>query len=211
MNMSVTIPQLFYDVIARVVPGFVFLVALNLELSGTGLQVIERPTSSDNTIAVVFNSFGYCIVCYVIGWVLSALTFCGLRDEVEQECRNKLNLNEDSMSFSEMYQRIRFKNEAAGFRIAKLRAESRMLETSRSGMVYILLIAIGLLHISRCGWISSFQPSSLEWALRICVPIVIALALRKRERPAWKNYYANVYSVYTILFEPVAKSVEKQS
>jgi len=211
MNMSVTIPQLFYDVIARVVPGFVFLVALNLELSGTGLQVIERSTSSDNSIAVVFNSLGYCIVCYVIGWVLSALTFCGLRDEVEKRRRTKLNLNKDSMSFSAMYQRTRLKNEAAGFRIAKLRAEARMLETSRSGMAYIFLIAIGLLHLSRCGWISSFRPSSLEWALRIGVPIVIALALRKRERRAWKNYYANVYSVYTILFEPVAKNGEKQA
>lgn len=206
MNMSVTIPQVFYDVIARVVPGFVFLVALNLELSGTGLHVIEQPTSSDNTIAIIFNSFGYCIVCYMIGWVLSALTFCTLRKDIEKKCRNKLHLTDEYISYSEMYQRIRLRNEAAGFRIAKLRAEARMLETSRSGLVYILLIAVGILCVNWCGWIPSFQPSRFERVLRIGVPIVIGSALWKREKPAWENYHVNVYSVYKILFGFIPKN-----
>lgn len=33
MNMSVTIPQIFYHVIARVLPGYLLLIALSCELA----------------------------------------------------------------------------------------------------------------------------------------------------------------------------------
>ena len=218
MNVSVTIPQLFYDLIARVIPGFVFLVALNLELSGTGYQVIKWPTSSDSSMAVIFNSLGYCILCYVIGWVLLslkfccqkllplALKFCGLKKgKVKDEPKAKSNLESDSPLSSEMFQWIRLENEAAGFRLAKLRAEARMLETSWYGMVCILLFTIVILILrlilDRNKFIPCFQPSVLGWILRFFIPVVIVVAFWIREKRAWEYYYKNIEMIYNIMLE----------
>ena len=201
MKVAVTIPQIFYDLIARVVPGFLFLLALNFQLSATGVEVIQLPTSSSNSIALVLYALVYGILSYLMGWVLLAFTFGSLRDRIKEKLKSELNLEEDSISISEMYQRVRIKDEAVGFRIVKLRAEARMLETSRTGMLYISAILLGLLAISKLALIPSPDWSRLTWGIRLCVPIVLAVAFRKLERRAWNNYFGNIIINYEILFE----------
>lgn len=44
MNLSLVIPQLFYDVIARVLPGFLFLFVLQCGLSGTEFELTKIST-----------------------------------------------------------------------------------------------------------------------------------------------------------------------
>ena len=64
MKLSVTIPQIFYDLIARVLPGFLFLFVLNLELSGPGVGVVAVfPPSLDNSMVIVVNTLVYGILC----------------------------------------------------------------------------------------------------------------------------------------------------
>jgi hypothetical protein len=199
MKISVTIPQIFYDLIARVVPGFLFLLMLNFELSGTGIEVIQLAASSSSSMAILLNALVYAVLSYLMGWTLLAFTFCGVGNRVREEHESKLN--ENSPSMWEMYQSLRIKNEAVGFRIVKLRAEARMLETSRTGMVYIFIISLGLLLLSKLGLFPLFSQSPLAWGTKLCIPIVLAVAFRKCERRMWNNYYRNIPKNYEILFE----------
>lgn len=204
MKLSVTIPQMFYDLIARVVPGFLFLLMLNFELSGTGIVVIQLATSSSNSMAIILNALVYGVLSYLMGWVLLAFTFGSVEKRTREEHESKLN--EDSLSMSEMYHGIRIKSEAVGFRIVKLRAEARMLETSRTGMVYIFVISLGLLLLSKLGLFPSFSQSPLAWGIKLCIPIILAVAFRKCERRTWNNYYGNIPKNYEILFETRVRS-----
>jgi hypothetical protein len=195
MKISVTIPQVFYDLIARVLPGFLFLLMLSFEFSGAGIEVIQF--SSSNSMAIVVNTLVCGVLSYVMGWVLLAFTFCSVEARVREEHESRLD--EDAPSMSDMYYKIRIWNEAVGFRIVKLRAEARMLETSRTGMVYIFLISIGLLLLSRLGSLPLFNQPVLVWATKLCIPAILAVAFRKCERRVWNNYYGNIPKNYGIL------------
>lgn len=199
MKLSVTIPQIFYDLIARVLPGFLFLLMLNFELYGTRVEIIQLASSSSNSMAVFLNALVYAILSYFMGWILLAFTFRSFEKRVRKEHESKLN--ENSPSMLEMYYSIRIKDEAVGFRIVKLRAEARMLETSRTGMVYVFVISLGLLLLSRLGLVPLFSQPYLVWGIKLCIPIVLAVAFWKCERRAWNNYYGNIPKSYEILFE----------
>lgn len=199
MKISVTIPQIFYDLIARVVPGFLFLLMLNFELSGTGIEVIQLAAASNNSMVILLNALVYAVLSYLMGWMLLAFTFFSFEKGVRKEHKSKLSANSPSMS--EMYHSIRIENEAVGFRIVKLRAEARMLETSRTGMVYIFVISLGLLLLSRLGSFPLFSQPLWVWGIKLCIPIVLAVAFWKCERRAWNNYYGNIPKNYEILFE----------
>jgi hypothetical protein len=197
MKMSVTIPQIFYDLIARVIPGFLFLLLLNLELSGTGIEVIQL--APNNSMTIVLSALVYGILSYLMGWVLGAFTFGSTRDRVKENHESGLDPAKGSISASEMYHRVRIENEAVGFRLVKLRAEAIMLETSRAGIVYIFVISLGLLLLSRLGYYPSLNRSPLEWVTRLCILVVLAVAFRKRESRAWDNYFGRSIINYEIL------------
>jgi len=134
MSISITIPQLFYDLIARVIPGFLFLLMLGFEFSGTKIKVIPSGVLN-NSLAVIMLAIVCLVLSYLMGWVLLAFTF--LSDEEKTKIHHE-RLEKRIVSIQEMYHRIRIKNEAVGFRILKLRAEARMLESSRTGMIFIV-------------------------------------------------------------------------
>jgi 8-oxo-dGTP pyrophosphatase MutT (NUDIX family) len=199
MNISVTIPQIFYDLIARVIPGFLFLFMLNFILSGTKFEV-SVSVSSDGSMAILTNAVVYVILSYLAGWMFRAATFGSVRDEVKKEHESKLTLQGNLPSMSKMYQKIRIENEAVGFRIVKLRAEARMLETSRTGMIYITLISLCLL-LGQLVLSTSLKQSPVIWGTKLCIPAVLAIAFRKCERRAWNNYFGNILANYEILFK----------
>ena len=96
MNVTaVTIPQLFYDFIARVIPGF-FLSALFLlffpVLSEDYLP--EAFTASDNFISSFFKAAGYLIICYIIGWILEGYRIKRRSKIVKKDHETKLNPDE---------------------------------------------------------------------------------------------------------------------
>jgi hypothetical protein len=194
--MSVTIPQIFYDLIARVIPGFLFLLLLHLELSGTGFEVIQLATSSNNSMAMILSALVYGVLSYLMGWILGAFMFGSTSDKIEK----KHKLVKD-LTISEMVHRIRIKNEVVGFRLVKLRAEAKMLETSRMGMVYVLVVSLGLLLLNGLGSLPSLTQSPLDWGIRIGIPLILAIAFRRRESRAWDNYFGRSIIHYEILFE----------
>jgi hypothetical protein len=139
MKFSIVIPQLFYDLIARVLPGFFFLLILSLGIPNVMTQI---PLSGSDGTENVMDSVGKGVVVaalsYLLGWVLLSFTCCSKRKPM----RAKNERNNDSKSLNKKYQWIRLSHPAAGFRIVKLRAEARMLETSRTAMIGVILINI---------------------------------------------------------------------
>lgn len=55
MNLSLTIPQLFYDVIARVLPGFLFLFVLQFGVKGTEFELaLAEEIGKGNSVSSLF-------------------------------------------------------------------------------------------------------------------------------------------------------------
>jgi hypothetical protein len=198
MKLSVTIPQLFYDLIARMLPGFLFLFMLGFELSGTGTELIPQGVLSSNSIATILMAIVCGILFYLMGWVLRAFTFLSVGEKVKAKYESKAK---NAISISEMYNRIRIENEAVGFRITKLRAEARMLEASRVGMAFVFVISAGLLLLHALALLPMIGQSTLGWGYKLGVPLILAVAFRRCERGAWNRYYDNVTNHYEILFK----------
>ena len=148
MQFSVTIPQIFYDLIARIVPGSLFLIALTYELSGTGITSPLLTNLSSDVLLIILFVLACGIMSYLMGWVLHAFSFLSAEADIKKAHESNLASQKIRFSLREMYIMIRMKNEAAGFRILKLRAEARMLQSSRTGMFYISWIALGLVLLN---------------------------------------------------------------
>lgn len=202
MEIAATIPQIFYDLIARVLPGFLFLLMLHFELSGIKVKFIQL--TSKNSMAIVLIALVCVVLSYFMGRMLFAVKFYSVEERVKKEYKSKLDKN--SISISEMYHRIRIKNATEGFCILKLRAEARMLETSRTGMIYIFIISLSLLLLSKLGLIPSSSQSLLVWGIKLCIPIIMAVAFGKCEWRAWRYYYVNTPVIYKILLETKVES-----
>ena len=154
MNVTaVTIPQLFYDFIARVIPGF-FLSALFLlffpVLSEDYLP--EAFTASDNFISSFFKAAGYLIICYIIGWILEGYRVKSRSKILKKE--HEAKLDPDEIPLRKMYQKIRNTYEKVGYRIIKLRAEARMHEANRMAayLVAILCFVFFIIAIFQKGF-----------------------------------------------------------
>ena len=67
MNVQVVIPQLFYDLIARVIPGFFLLKTWEIVFGQEALGF----ESANNWAEVTFSGIAFITICYLIGWLLS--------------------------------------------------------------------------------------------------------------------------------------------
>lgn len=199
MQFSVTIPQLFYDLIARMVPGSLFLIMLSYEMSGTGVYTSSVNTFSSDLLSVTLYVLVGGIMSYLMGWVLQSFSFLSAEQSIKKEYDSILDSQKVTLEIREIYDLIRIKNEAAGFRILKRRAEARMLESSRVGMFYVSWISLGLILLNVLKQLPSFDISTLEWIIRVLIPIVLTLGFWKQEQRAWRGYYHNVINHYKIL------------
>lgn len=199
MQFSVTIPQLFYDLIARMVPGSLFLIMLSYEMSGTGVYTSSVNTFSSDLLSVTLYVLVGGIMSYLMGWVLQSFSFLSAEQSIKKEYDSLLDSQKVTLEIREIYDLIRIKNEAAGFRILKRRAEARMLESSRVGMFYVSWISLGLILLNVLKQLPSFDISTLEWIIRVLIPIVLTLGFWKQEQRAWRGYYHNVINHYKIL------------
>lgn len=201
MNISITVPQLFYDLIARVLPGYLFLFMLRISLSGTGSSFKQfNVVPSTTSMGILLNGVGYLILCYFTGWVLRAFSFCGVEYKMSQLSQKSPDRQGELSSLYEKYHRIRLKNEAAGFRIVKLRSEVRMLEASRTGMCLIFVISTILLLLSKLSLITLSTQSNWIWLLKLLIPVMLALAFHKSLGPACDRYSGNIEKHYKIMF-----------
>jgi hypothetical protein len=201
MNISITVPQLFYDLIARVYPGYLFLFMLKFSLKDIDIGLtISSLTPSTSSVGAIVNFIEYIILCYFAGWILRSFSLYGEDYKISRK-----NTPEDSAhkqpSLDEMFQRIRLKDEAVGFRIVKLRAEVRMLDAARTGMLIIFLIIYTTFIFQKLSLISGTVQSDGIWILKMLISLVLALAFHRSLNPAMINYIGNVEIHYKILIK----------
>ena len=113
-NLSNTIPQIFYDIIARLIPGFAFYSVLRLLILGIDLKFPTIYAIESSLIML----FVYSILFYLIGWFLTCLlylfkeTWFGSITKSKKfnlDLENKLT--EKNISYSHMFQKVRLYNE----------------------------------------------------------------------------------------------------
>lgn len=130
------VPQLFYDIIARLVPGAVIIGALALAVAG--------PEESQNSVQAWLNkpssSYPSLVVIIGVGFVLSyalGIIFLGLCAPIEWLAFKLVKVKKD---FVLKYDYIKQRDPPAGSRITKLKAEMHMTELLVLGFTLSLLI-----------------------------------------------------------------------
>lgn len=197
MNISVIIPQVFYDLIARMLPGVFFSILALLSFPEWVDYVSPlASTEKNNFVQSLGQGFIYAAICYFLGWVFFAFS----SDSKREEAKKENEIPGDNKSLDAKYQWIRLVHSSAGFRIVKLRAEARMFQATRTGMIAILgltfvYIAGALLFLKPSLW----PPEKAFW-LRPVVGLLIAgttfFRFETRERKAWNYYWKNINAVY---------------
>lgn len=200
MNFSIVIPQIFFDFIARVIPGLIFILLLSLGFPALGIDIFRNETScAGNFIDSLGQGVGYATLSYFLGWLFSALTLASkqnkIREHYEKKDNNKKQLNDK-------YQWIRLSHPEAGYRIVKLRAEARMLEATRTAMLIIIIISILYLLFF------TFLDNTIlvSWSRSVTVIILAAISassFRRLETKLWVYYWGNIDIVYKILHDKI--------
>jgi len=194
MKVSIVIPQLFYDVIARVIPGFVFLFMLylcDLKTFSQFLQVTSQ--SSVNIVDSLGRGVGLSLICYILGWVIHAVTV----PSFEKSTMEKHKSGDDLVTLRKKYQWVRLTEVEAGFRILKLRAEARMLETLRMGLWILALFSL-VMNLSKSACPGYIFMTYVTVIGVVCLLSSFAILLRL-EKEAWDRYWGNVVIVYELL------------
>lgn len=194
MSFSFTVPQLFYDLIARVIPGCIFLFNLRLLLTRAGIKITNSQIfPSDHAMGIAGNIFVFVILAYLFGWILKFYSFFGYDWYRKKITTDRCEENKTT-SFVK-FQKIRIMNETAGFRIAKLKAECRMLEATRTGVVFLSVIYTILTILGR---IKVFDNSIFNYLL-LLIPLLIIVALHLSIKPALRRYIGSINDVHDVL------------
>jgi hypothetical protein len=181
-TLKPSIPQLFYDIIARIVPGTVIIGLLALAAAG--------PEKSARIVADWLNKPGErypsIIVIVIFGFVLSytlAIVFLGLCHVMSKLVPKRMKPSSPDEEFPMKYDFIKSRDPAAGSRITKLTAERHMAGILTFGLSLSLIV------------------NFLMWSTggsRIALTVVLALAILgsvgafryfiDRQNHAIKNY-----------------------
>ena len=189
MSISIIIPQIFYDIIARVLPGYLFIFTLGTSIYNDAFWFNQFECSQTNSFYIFFIIINIFILSYFAGWILRTISYHGMDHMIAK-------IKQDSPTIGEKYQMIRFKNPDAGFRIIKLRAEVRMLEASRNGLILISMLSILQFIIDK-----SDLSSPILWIFvtKFIVLLLLAMIFQKAIGPAFHNYIGNISSVYELM------------
>jgi hypothetical protein len=130
------VPQLFYDIIARLVPGAVIIGALALAVAGPEksqgfVQAWLNKPSSDYPSLIVVVGVGF-VLSYALG-----IIFLGLCSPIEWLAFKLVKVEKD---FVLKYDFVKQHDPPAGSRITKLKAEMHMTELLVLGFTFSLLI-----------------------------------------------------------------------
>ena len=121
------IPQLFYDIIARIVPGAVIIGALALAAAGPQKsggfveEWLNKPSTSYPSIVLIIIS-GF-LISYTLAIILLGLCYLTLPLAHRSKMMKSAESNDD---FSTKYDFIKRNDPVAGSRITKLMAEIHM-------------------------------------------------------------------------------------
>jgi len=182
-------------------PGLFFLLILGMGIPDGMTRVVSLGLgASGNVMDSAGRGVAVVAVSYLLGWVFLSFTWCSKQEPM----RKKHQESGDSEPLYTKYQRIRLSHPAAGFRIVKLRAEARVLETSRTAMIAVILISILYVEymvVASLIWGKSVL-GQMDW-IRVLVGLVVAVVLcvglYLREEKAWDSYWENIRSIYNLL------------
>jgi hypothetical protein len=141
------VPQLFYDIIARLVPGAVIIGTLALTVAGPEeaqnfVQAwLNKPSSSYPSLVVIVG-VGF-VLFYALG-----IIFLGLCSPIEWLAFKLVKVKKD---FVLKYDFVKQHDPPAGSRITKLKAEMHMTELLVLGFIFSLLINLFKMRYSSGG------------------------------------------------------------
>jgi len=158
------IPQIFFDLIARIIPGSIFLILIYPSILGPQKAIEYLLSNSDKVNIWAF--FLLIIFSYITGFILgqlSTLTLGKIREKSRKErnlkfiksCVNENNnirkcFNENELKIDHkklpptyvMHDHLRFYSPSEAYRLLKLRAESRLCEVLVLGFFISILLNI---------------------------------------------------------------------
>jgi hypothetical protein len=147
------VPQLFFDLIARLIPGMAIILSLYLALLGNAYIDFRELLCDLSNLMPQNTTFLFCttfVIFYVISIIFYGLwSFClhcleyyGL---IKKGSDNFVGVLEASFKFSYRYHFIKLKAPIAGSRITKLKAEIHMSGTLTAVFALCCLIsAVGI-------------------------------------------------------------------
>ena len=156
------IPQVFYDAIVRIVPGFVSIFAWYLTILGPS-QAVHNLTDTDQNIFGLGAVTWLAALSYVLGFILKELWYLTF-NKLKQKATEKSAIDEykehrgclgKSVSDLEgqdlpdahvMHDYVRIYLPSEGARLLKLRAERNLCRTLFTGL--FLLPVVNILHIA---------------------------------------------------------------
>ena len=211
MRLLIIVSQMFYDLIARVLPGFFFLLVVSLGWPDLALHLLMLVFGAANNARVSVHIGGGLAtigLSYMLGWVFSGFVTKSFESPTYEQASAKntesqLLAQGERKSLEAMGQWIRLFHPPVGFRIVKRKAEARLLETSRMAMTFVMGLAVfhGLLLLyMRWGTDRPFSDMEL---VRPVVILATAWLLRRGfhrcEKRAWEKCWADTCGMYEIL------------
>jgi len=161
------IPQVFFDLIARVIPGCVVVITWYLTILGPNKALNTIITASSKQNIFNFWSFALLIILsYILGLILNelwSLTFKRIKDKILkgkkkkyiESCiseNNKIRkcfgeselrlTHEDLPSLHVIHDHLRLFSDSEAYRLLKLRAEARLCEALFTGLLPLPIINI---------------------------------------------------------------------
>jgi len=135
------IPQIFYDLIGRVVPGTVSVAVMYMAAVGpaTFLKGLGRWASSEGS-SITLIVLGGAVAAYTVGIVLGGLWNLGDLRARAGFLQHGGNYDDD---FSRRYDYVKWKDPPAGARLAKLGAEMLMTRILQVGCALSIMVGAG--------------------------------------------------------------------
>lgn len=162
LGIGTWMPQLFFDVIGRVIPGALCIGSLTLALIGpeqfwnTLHALLDKPSKSYPSLSVFFGaglvlSYTLAVILWGLWHVLSLLVRKSMRENNREP---ETGIRDEGGDFSMKYDFIKLMNPTAGNRITKLKAEIHMagvliLGFSLSLLINLLKLILGFVRAIR--------------------------------------------------------------
>ena len=208
MELGAWIPQIFYDLIGRVLPGaFLLLLSGVLFVDYSGARSLVLFVFKDAGIPLTVVLIVGAIIAYVVGALLGAIGFAfSSREWIRNRARTSIRLelpavDSPHVGLSFMYDSILLREPPTGARLAKLQAERHMCRVLMMGTI-MLGVAYAARNWFPWGWLRS--------------SVLLGLALL-----AWSAYLFDVHlevrsgrllvNLWHLLGEPARKQTNNES
>lgn len=197
------VPQIFYDLIARVVPGLVIVIAWYMAVLGPDRAIA---TISKNQNILDFWAFALLVtLSYILGFILDelwSLTFKrikrkiikGKKEGYIRSCIDENNkvrerFGESKIEFEDkdlpsvyaMHDHLRLYSDSEAYRLLKVRAEARLCEALFIGFLFLPIVNILF-------WLNNSRLFILDRAVLELV-VILAILTFWRGSNRFENFY----------------------